>query len=59
MKGGVRKGAGRPKGTTRPNTKMVSVRLPLWLVEWLKERGGQAQTIKEALTEYYKLKPPK
>ena len=59
MKGGARKGAGRPKGTTRSNTKMVSVRLPIWLADWLKEHGQQAQAIKEALIEYYKLRPPK
>lgn len=52
MRGGRRKGAGRPLGID--NKERVTVRLPVWLKMWLKERPeSQAVLIEKALTEYY------
>lgn len=54
-RGGKRLGAGRPESSTRIP---ISVRLPAWLVEWLREEpGSQAAIIEEALIqrERYKM----
>lgn len=54
MRGGRRKGAGRPLGID--NKERVTVRLPVWLKLWLKERPeSQAVLIEKALIEYYSL----
>ena len=54
-RGGPRPGAGRPS----TGTVMVSVRLPLWLVEWLRAQDeSQAALIIEALTRQHGLRPP-
>ena len=55
-RGGARPGAGRPS----TGTVMVSVRLPKWLVDWLRAQPeSQAGLIVDALRRRYKLKPPK
>lgn len=57
MTGGRREGAGRKPD---PDKKMpVTVKLPPWLVEWLRSQpGSQAALIEDALCERHKLKPP-
>lgn len=55
-RGGRRPGAGRPAGSDRV---MISVRLPGWLVEWLRAQPeSQAALIEEALRQGHKLTPP-
>lgn len=34
----------------------LSIRLPRWLVEWLKEHGNQGETIETALVSCYDLR---
>lgn len=55
MRGGQRPGAGR-KLTPAPK-KPITIRLPQWLVEWLKQRN-QSKAIEEALIKQHDLKPP-
>ena len=63
-RGGKRLGAGRPQGSkstvTKPDhlkSRMVSVRLPKWLADWLKDQPeSSGRIIKRALIETYKLK---
>jgi hypothetical protein len=61
--GGLRKGGGRPKGSTiAPHLKRVNLpyfRLPQWIVDWIKsqERSG-GRIIEEAIIMHYRLKPP-
>jgi hypothetical protein len=63
MRGGKRKGAGRPKGSTVPPDKRrqnVTVRLPLWLFDWLKNHPEPSgRLIERALIMTYELKEPK
>jgi len=58
--GGKRRGAGRPRGSTKPGRKVpISTKLPPWLVEWLRaQERPQAQLIEEALIEHYHLTAP-
>jgi len=50
MKGGKRKGAGRPKLPPGVRKIPINVRLPRELVEWLREQPkSQSQLITEAL----------
>lgn len=55
MRGGPRPGAGRPPA--RYPKRMVSIRLPEWLIQWLKGRN-QSKTVEDALVEKHGLKPP-
>ncbi len=62
-RGGCRPGAGRPRGSIiNPLLKregLGNFRLPLWLIEWLREQpesGGRL--IERALMKTYKIKPP-
>ena len=63
MKGGKRAGAGRPHGSTYPEgnkRKPVGVRLPVWLVDWLKNHPEPSgRLIERALKMTYNLKPPR
>lgn len=55
-RGGKRSGAGRPTGSDRV---AISVRLPGWLVVWLRTRSeSQAALIEQALTQQHDLNPP-
>ena len=61
MHGGKRRGAGRPPGINR---KMVTLRLPIWLAEWLKQRAddyrySQGKLVEEALINHFGLEKPK
>jgi hypothetical protein len=57
MKGGSRKGAGRP---ARPDKKtQINIKLPPWLIAWLDEQPeSRAVLIENALRMAHKLKPP-
>jgi len=48
VKGGARAGAGRPPGDPAKVRKMVSVRLPPDLIEWLRAQEGSQSRIVEA-----------
>jgi hypothetical protein len=59
MTGGKREGAGRPP--TSPLLKKIplGIKLPRWLVEWLRgQNRSQAVIIEEALCSKHNLKPP-
>jgi hypothetical protein len=62
-RGGKRRGAGRPKGTTIPpekRRKPFGVRLPLWLIEWVRSQDTPSgRLIERALIQTYGLKKPK
>jgi len=62
-RGGKRPGAGRPKGTAIPREKRrkpFGVRLPLWLIEWVRSQDTpSARLIERALILTYGLKRPK
>ena len=52
--GGKRKGAGRPPAANAK--RMYSVRLPEWLIDWLREQDkSQAEIIEDALVCKHKL----
>ena len=63
MRGGKRKGAGRPKGSTMPKDrkrKTVSVCLSPWLAEWLSNHPeSSGRLVERALIMTYDLKEPK
>lgn len=59
MSGGARKGSGRKPSP--PNLKKIpiGVKLPRWLVVWLRAQPeSQAVLIEDALVRRYKLKAP-
>ena len=59
MSGGARKGAGRKPAPPELKKIPVGVKLPRWLVEWMREQPeSQAVLIEEALKKRHKLKPP-
>jgi hypothetical protein len=57
MKGGVRKGAGRP---ALPDKKtQINVKLPPWLISWMDgQEESRAVLIENSLRLVHKLKPP-
>lgn len=58
MKGGARKGAGRPALKPEERPINISLRLPRDLVEKLDSMSGsRAKLITEACRDYYKLRP--
>jgi hypothetical protein len=63
MRGGKRPGAGRPKASTYPKErrrKPINVRLPLWLVDWLKKNPeSSGRLIERASMMTYDIKEPK
>jgi hypothetical protein len=63
MRGGKRPGAGRPKGSTiskGKKRKTVSVCIPPWLADWLKNHPeSSGRLIERALIMTYKIKEPK
>lgn len=59
MSGGERKGAGRKPAQPALKKIPIGVKLPRWLVEWMrKQPESQAVLIEEALKKRHKLKPP-
>ena len=58
MKGGKRKGAGRP-ALLNERKAGIYVKLPPWLIAWLaKQPESRAVLIEKALVTVHKLKPP-
>lgn len=60
MAGGKREGAGRPPAPHLLKKRMVSIRLPEWLILWMDEQPGtnRAVLIETALSKLHNLKPP-
>ncbi|MFZ2524436.1 MAG: hypothetical protein WAW87_03885 [Candidatus Ferrigenium altingense] len=59
MSGGERTGAGRKPSPPELKKIPVGVKLPCWMVEWMRAQPeSQAVLIEEALKKRHKLKPP-
>lgn len=60
MHGGKRKGAGRPPAPVELKKRMVSIRLPEWLIQWMDEQHdtNRAVLIEEALKKVHGIEPP-
>jgi len=65
-RGGARPGAGRPKGIHTPikaqavKRQTIGVRLPAWMVEWVKGQNEPAgRIIEKAIINTFNLKEPK
>jgi hypothetical protein len=62
-RGGKKSGAGRPVGSSYPDEKRrkpFGVRLPLWLIEWMRSQAEPSgRMIERALILTYGLKRPK
>lgn len=56
--GGKRPGAGRKHADPLIKRIPIQVRLPAWLVEWLREHGRIGRLIEEAVTERHRLNKP-
>ncbi len=57
-KGGKRPGAGRKKKPDHLKREKVSIRLPKWMIEQLKDRGEVGYEIEYQLVKANILKPP-
>ena len=60
MSGGKRQGAGRPLVPAELKKRMVSIRLPEWLIQWMDEQPetNRAVLIENALKEIHGIEPP-
>lgn len=59
MSGGKREGAGRQPAPPLLKKEPISVKLPKWLIDWMREQPeSRAVLIEEALKRRHKLKPP-
>ena len=59
MTGGARKGSGRKPSPPELKKIQVGLKLPRWLVEWMRARPeSQARLIEDALQSVHGLKPP-
>lgn len=59
MSGGAREGAGRKPAKQELKKIPVGIKLPRWIVEWMREQPeSQAVLIEDALKRRHKLKPP-
>ena len=60
MAGGKRQGAGRPPAPVELKKRMVSIRLPEWLIQWMYEQPetNRAVLIEEALKKVHSIEPP-
>jgi len=60
MKGGKREGAGRPPAPVELKKRMVSIRLPEWLIIWMDDQPetNRAILIEEALQKIHGISPP-
>ena len=57
--GGQRTGAGRKRSAPELKKIQVGLKLPRWLVEWMRARPeSQARLIEDALQSVHGLKPP-
>lgn len=59
MRGGTGRGQGRKPLPLFLKRIHVNIRLPQWLVDWLKKHKNQGKIIEEALVEKYKIEKPK
>ena len=58
-RGGKRKGAGRKPAPEALRKKNITVRIPIWLVNWLDQQGyPYSDVIEFTLKRYYNLKQP-
>jgi hypothetical protein len=58
MSGGKREGAGRPPAPPELKKVPVGLKLPYWLIEWMRARPeSMAVLIEDALKHRHKLKP--
>ena len=59
-RGGKRQGAGRPPAPAELKKRMVSIRLPEWLIQWMDEqpKTNRAVLIEEALKKVHNIEPP-
>ena len=59
MSGGKREGAGRKPSPPELKKEPISVKLPKWLLDWMREQPeSRAVLIEEALKRRHKLKAP-
>jgi hypothetical protein len=60
MQGGKRKGAGRPPAPKELKKRMISVRLPNWLLDWMnqQQKTNRAKLIENALKKMYNINQP-
>jgi len=61
MRGGHREGAGRPPAPANLKKRMVSIRLPKWLIEWMDSQPetNRAILIEEAIKKAHGVEPPR
>lgn len=58
-RGGARSGAGAPRKAPALKKQPVSIKLPLWLIQWLDaQTESRAVLIEDALRRRHKLRPP-
>jgi len=58
MMGGKRQGAGRPPAPYELKKRMVSIRLPEWLIKWMDDQPeNRAVLIEDALKKVHGIKP--
>ena len=60
MHGGKRQGAGRPPVPAELKKRMVSIRLPEWLLNWMdiQHETNRAELIEDALKKVHGIDPP-
>ena len=60
MRGGKRPGAGRPPAPTELKKRMISIRLPEWLLIWMDKKPdtNRAVLIEDALKAVHNIEPP-
>lgn len=58
--GGCRKGAGRPPAPPEMKKRMISIRLPEWLIQWMDDQTdtNRAVLIENALQKMHGIEPP-
>lgn len=61
MRGGKRDRAGRPPAPVELKKRMVSIRLPEWLIQWMddQQNTNRAVLIEEALKKVHNIEPQK
>jgi len=58
--GGKRTGAGRPPASVELKKRMISIRLPGWLLTWMdsQKNTNRAVLIEDALKKVHEIEPP-
>ena len=58
MRGGKRKGAGRPALADNERKAQINVKLPPWLIAWMDEqKESRAVLIEKAIRKAYRVNP--